>query len=716
MSTPLNRIARRPEVARAAIVATITCVPLIMLVLTLLVGQGFDETAALRREVIRSYEARDDLQHILSLHQDLETGQRGFVITRDASFLSPYAAALGRIDSEFALLDSHLPKGAAYRDELAELRRVSHEKQRFAEKSIAVARGGDHASAYRLVAEGEGKRLMDQLRALIARIDDVERARLERAIPISEAARIKLRNRFFALQALLLLVLGGAAFIVARTMASRDRAHRRAGDLAARQAAIFESAKDGMIVLNQSGSIESLNPAAARMFGLETDDLLRRDIGMLFEVAPDRGQVESFLRRLEAKRGGNGQVEEFVGRRRDGSTFPLEVSLSVVPLADSNQFLAVCRDISERREIEQIKGEFVGTVSHELRTPLTSIAGSLGLITGGAAGPIPPKAFRLIQIAHSNSARLVRLVNDILDIEKIEAGRMLFDVKPVNLDQLLRRAVRDSAGFAADFGVTVELAAVPPSAAVLADEDRLMQVITNLLSNAAKFSPRDGVVEVRVRALDRRFRISVADRGEGIPEAFRERIFTKFAQADNTDARQKGGTGLGLSIVREIVVRLGGSVSYDTENGVGTTFHIDLPAAKPLAVPVAAPAPADGRGLPCVLHVDDDPDMLRVIAGVYEGHADIVSVRSVDEASAAIRQTRFAAAILDLGLVDGSGLALVPLLRQRSATMPIVVFTAQEADPIQAEGVDLVLVKSRASLERLVDALMAMIPERGGAK
>ena len=570
---------RRFDPMRLAVSAAVISVPLLLLVATLLVGRGFDHTAALRREVIRSHEARSELQRIFSLHQDLETGQRGFVITGDAQFLEPYAGAVRQIDPAFAALEGKLPAEAGYRSQLQALRRESLAKRRFVERSIAEAKAGDGASARQLVASGEGKRLMDRIRAVIAQISEQERSELERATAISEAARIELRNESFALQAILLLLVASAGLLVTRSNAARDRARRRSDDLAARQEAIFASAKDGMIVLNRSGSIESLNPAAASMFGHEPEKLERRDIGNLFEVAPDRGQVEGFLGRLEAKRNGTaGEVQEFIGRRGDGSSFPLEVSISVVPLADTTVFLAVCRDISERRKIEQIKGEFVATVSHELRTPLTSIAGSLGLIAGGAAGQIPAKALRLVQIAQSNSARLVRLINDILDIEKIEAGRMPFELRPVALEGLLRRIASDNAGFAAEYHVRIELTAIPPDAVALADEDRLAQVITNLLSNAIKFSPRDGTVRIHVLALDRRFRISVSDEGDGIPEAFRERIFEKFTQADNSDSRQKGGTGLGLSIVREIVTRLGGSVHYDSQPGKGATFHVDLPA------------------------------------------------------------------------------------------------------------------------------------------
>jgi PAS domain S-box-containing protein len=707
---------------RRSLIAAPIGAALILLVLTLLVARGFGEMSTLRQEVIRSYEARSELQRILSLHQDLELGQRGYVITSDAVFLDPYRKASNKLHATFQRIDGRLAMRSALRTDLRALLDESSAKHRFAQHTINLTERGDVEAARRLVAAGEGKRLMDAIRSRIARIQELERAELGRRTEAAEAARRRLEGRTIAMLTLLLLITVAAVVLVVRSSAARAVALRAAEDLAARNESIFECANDGMIVLNPSGSIESLNPSAARMFGYPDSALLRRDIGTLFEIAPDRGRLETFFTRLEGHTEGRlRDVKELVGHRADGTTFPLEVSLSPVRLADVTLFLLVTRDITDRRQIEQMKGEFVATVSHELRTPLTSIAGSLGLVTGGAAGELPPKAARLVQIAQSNSVRLVRLINDILDIEKIEAGRMAFDVRPIALDMILKSAVQDNAGFATQYGVGLELAPVPTGAAVLADYDRLMQVLTNLLSNAIKFSPSDAVVTIQVIALDRRYRVSVIDRGTGIPEAFRDRIFNKFAQADGSDTRQKGGTGLGLSIVREIVTRLGGSITFDTQESVGTTFHVDLPAAE---LPRVAEVPLEGEtafkerrsteSLPYVLHVDDDPDVLRVLSSAFEGLAILQSATSVEEARALIRRKTFDAAVLDVGMLDGSGLELVPQLRQQQRRIPIVVFTAQEVEQCRAQDVDLTLVKSRASLERLVAEVMERV--KGGQK
>jgi len=709
---------RNSLLARCVIIVALVGVPLILLLLTILVDRGFDETALLRRRSIQSYETRAELQRILSLHQDVETGQRGYVITGNPEFLRPYLDATSQVAPALAALAKTGRIDTSQRREFDALTESSAGVRQFADRTVALTRDGKRDAALRLVAGGEGKRRMDRLRVVVDELLARERDELDRLTAATEAGRIRLRRATVALEASLLLMLAIAVTVIARINVLRSRSLQRSADLAARQETIFDSAKDGMIVLNPSGSIESLNPAAAKMFGYDAEALLRRDVGVLFEVAPDQGQVETFFRRLNARRAKSaGEVQEFIGRRADGSPFPLEVSISPVNLAATTLFLAVTRDISERREVERMKGEFVATVSHELRTPLTSIAGSLGLISGGAAGEIPPKALRLVQIAHANSARLVRLINDILDIEKIEAGRLELNIRPIDLDVILVNAVHANAGFAEEYGVRIEVEPLPPKAVVLADEDRLMQVLTNLLSNAIKFSPRGERVAISVKPLDRRFRISVADRGGGIPDEFHSRIFSKFAQADGSATRQKGGTGLGLSIVREIVTRLGGAVSFDSVAGQGAVFHVDLPAASetapkaPPAVAVPAALP-EARAWPRILHVDDDPDMLSVLSSVFEGRAVICSMPSVEEARAALRHRNFDAAILDIGMEDGSGLDLVPVLRQRRPDLPILVFTAQEVEPHQLEGVDLALVKSRASLDRLVAEVMRMVDRR----
>ncbi len=234
-------------------------------------------------------------------------------------------------------------------------------------------------------------------------------------------------------------------------------------------------------------------------------------------------------------------------------------------------------DITERRKIEQMKNEFISTVSHELRTPLSAIRGSLGLLDGGVAGPLPEKAGSLVHVALTNCERLVRLVNDILDIDRIESGRLRFAMKSIDLMELIDHAIEANRSFALTYRVSLEHRDRLDHIMVRGDPDRLHQVLTNVISNAVKFSPKGELVVIRTCLVRGKIRVEVVDRGPGIPEEFRSRIFLRFAQADSSDTRQRGGSGLGLAISKAIVQAHGGEIGFTTEMGRGTTFYFDLP-------------------------------------------------------------------------------------------------------------------------------------------
>jgi signal transduction histidine kinase len=234
-------------------------------------------------------------------------------------------------------------------------------------------------------------------------------------------------------------------------------------------------------------------------------------------------------------------------------------------------------DITERKEMERLKNEFIATVSHELRTPLTAIIGALGLLKKKAATDLPPDAAMFLSMAQQNSEQLAKLINDVLDLEKIESGLTAFHDEAVAVGPLLERAAALNMPYADKFDVRLELGQPLPDATVSGDADRLLQVMANLISNAVKFSPAGAVVAVTAEVRDGAARVAVADAGPGVPEEFRGRIFEKFAQADGSDTRRKGGTGLGLSICRAIVERMGGTIGYESAPGRGTVFYFDLP-------------------------------------------------------------------------------------------------------------------------------------------
>lgn len=242
-------------------------------------------------------------------------------------------------------------------------------------------------------------------------------------------------------------------------------------------------------------------------------------------------------------------------------------------------------DITELKKAERMKSEFVSTVSHELRTPLTSIQGSLGLLCGRGDGKLPDNAMKLIDVARRNSDRLVRLINDLLDMEKIEAGKLHFEISRRQVMPLIQQALEENAGYAVAHQVRFELTHCAADAHAMVDAHRFQQVMANLLSNAAKFSPPGAVIEVSAALTERGLRVEVRDQGSGISDAFRPSIFQMFCQADSTDARSKGGTGLGLAICKAIIEGMGGHIGFDTEVVVGALFYFELPSAPPEPTP-----------------------------------------------------------------------------------------------------------------------------------
>ena len=285
-------------------------------------------------------------------------------------------------------------------------------------------------------------------------------------------------------------------------------------------------------------------------------------------------------RKLEQAISGEGGFDtEFRVVHPTGEVRWIKANGSVLRDADgkATRVLGTNWDITERKRIELMKGQFISTVSHELRTPLTSIRGALGLACGGQLGDIPEQALPMLQIALRNSEHLTELVNDLLDMEKLSSGEMCFEMQAQPLWPLLVEAVASGEAYAAQHQVSLHLLPADESLQVEVDGQRLRQVMNNLLSNAAKFSPPQAEVRISLSAEQGRVRVAVQDQGPGVPPAFRSRIFQRFAQADASDTRQKGGTGLGLAISRELIERMGGEIGYHSPPGEGATFYFELP-------------------------------------------------------------------------------------------------------------------------------------------
>lgn len=367
--------------------------------------------------------------------------------------------------------------------------------------------------------------------------------------------------------------LGGFLLLISgRAQHVRDLVEQRTKELTA----ILENAVESILVVDERGLIIRANPAAAQLFGYAFDaqNLLR--IGDLIpSLAQFFAQQGQYLETISWREG--------IAVKSNGSRLPIELSLSPVALQDRNLFTLIIHDASAKQKVDKLKNEFISTVSHELRTPLTSIKGALGIVLSGDLGVLEVRSKDLLTIASNNVDRLTRLVNDILDIDKLEFGDVQLNTRPTLIYPLLQQSIEQNQGYATRYGVVLNLSVDDEQLQMISanlDNDRFLQVMSNLLSNAIKYSHLGGEVTVVLECADHKVKISVIDQGQGIPADFRQRIFRKFAQVDSSDTRRRDGTGLGLSITKVIVERFGGKIDYQSVEGQGSTFFFTLPLAE----------------------------------------------------------------------------------------------------------------------------------------
>ncbi len=342
---------------------------------------------------------------------------------------------------------------------------------------------------------------------------------------------------------------------------------------------------DGIYGVDRDGLITFVNPAAARVLGYPPDLLTGREAHVMFHALDPTGApfpTDTCYITEAIREGVVTNAEDDLYLRADGQPVPVEVTAT--PLYEEGRAtgaVVVFRDVTQRREVDRLKGEFVSVVSHELRTPLTAIRGSLGLIAGGALGPLTPAAGRMVEIALISSERLTRLINEILDIERIESGVIAMELSEHTAASLIDTAVGQVQIIAENADVRVQVR--PAEGELTTDPDRVVQTLLNLLDNAIKFSSAGSTVSVGAERRGELVEFSVSDRGRGVPEDKLDAIFGRFEQVDSSDARDKGGSGLGLAISRSIIERLGGRIWATNNPGGGATLRFTLPARRPAA-------------------------------------------------------------------------------------------------------------------------------------
>ncbi|WP_137294030.1 ATP-binding response regulator [Nocardioides dongxiaopingii] len=457
--------------------------------------------------------------------------------------------------------------------------------------------------------------------------------------------------------------------------------------LARQTEVLLTSVGDGIYGVDAEGRVTFVNPSGAEALTHTAESLHGANAHDLFHAPDDDGLPHPYDGCYIAEAIRSGVVttsEEDVYLRADGSSFPVEITAS--PLVEDHVVrgaVVVFRDVTQRREVDRIKNEFISVVSHELRTPLTSIRGSLGLLVSGKLGELTPKAGAMANLALESSERLTRLINDILDLERIESGTRPLDVAPTDAADLLARSVAEMTGQARATGVRLEVG--PSTGRVLADGDRVVQTLANLLNNAIKYSSA-GQSVVLSSADDGAGAVlfSVRDEGRGIPSDRLEAVFQRFEQADSSDARLMGGTGLGLTISRGIVERHGGRIWAESVVGAGTTLFFTLPSAgrsgsRSGSTPDGRPGDRGG-----VLLVEDDDDLSDVLTTLLAGHGvPVARATGVQEALAMAARNTPRLLILDVALPDGTGHDLVAglALDPRTADLDVIVYSAADVEP-----------------------------------
>jgi PAS domain S-box-containing protein len=479
---------------------------------------------------------------------------------------------------------------------------------------------------------------------------------------------------------------------VVRDITERKSAERIMQEHAQYTQAILDNVIDGIITIDSLGIIQSFNRAGESIFGYAEHEIVGRNVNMLMPE-PYHSEHDGYLQNYHATGIQRiiGLGREVEGRRKDGSVFPMDLAVSRSTHHGRPLFIGLVRDITERKRMDMMKAEFVSTVSHELRTPLTSISGALGLVVGGTLGELPEQAKAMLDIAYKNSKRLALLINDLLDMEKLAAGKMHLDFQAQPLMPLVEQTLEAVQAYGEQYQVNFELIERADDVMVRVDSGRLQQVLTNFLSNAAKFSPPGAQVGVAVRLHKNSVQVEVIDHGPGIPDEFRSRIFQKFSQADSSDTRQKGGTGLGLAISKELIERMNGLIGFDSEDGRGARFHFQLPILRQAEETTQQTANTLILGAPHLLVVEDDQDIAALLSMLLQRAGYQVDIAATPElALNYLAHNEYAAMTLDMMLPDRSGVALIRQVRSQAETeiLPIIVLSAFTEDGKLAINVD----------------------------
>ncbi|MBL1376200.1 sensor histidine kinase [Zobellella iuensis] len=531
---------------------------LVILLLIMLEGDRTNrELLRLNDAVVDIHEGISSLQELQALLLDVETGERGYLLTGNEEYLAPYHQALALIDERYRRTEERMAAEPAQQDRLARLEELIARKLGIATRNVEIRRQQGLAEARERLLSGEGKQVMDAIRGLMTEME--AHGRMLLLSSTREAHSQAARSRWFTLGggsiAVLLLLL--VALVLNRDFRARGQVARQARASAARLQALLDAVPESLFRLRPGQVPEYLGGAV---------DAHRMMPATVLVAALEHGEHDGQAHSRD-------WIDEETGRC-------YEIRVAEVE-GQEQESLAMVREVTEQRRVAQMKHEFIATVSHELRTPLTSLNGALALLAVNEGAGVNPDLRPMLRLALKNSERLVVLIRDILDVERLDNGRLLARLKRQPIRHLVSRSLEDNLPFAERFGVHLLLAPQTEDAEVNVDADRFLQVMANLISNAIKFSPPGEAVRIGIERQPTRVLIWVADHGPGIPKSFHDRMFERFSQADSSDSRQKGGAGLGLYISKGLMEQMEGSIGFVSEEGVGTTFYLYLPLVEP---------------------------------------------------------------------------------------------------------------------------------------
>lgn len=693
---------RRPNLLRFLLAALFALC--IVVIFSLWLGHHYLANEVLRGDMRAAFNRSSEADSVIVYMADAESSQRGYVLSGDIGYLAGYeparAAAVAALDRLRAVSADAAVETVA----LDKMRVLALRK--FAEMDLVIKDRKEHGlgSAAALVRKGLGEGLMRRMRQVSPVV--VESSRQTREARSRRFSRHLYQDSVWI--GVGVWVVGGLTIIAAIAVwwqrLAEYRVQLEACNAAERNRAILQSTVDGIATLDSNGIFETVNTAVTRMLGYRADELVGRDVTMVIKLLDP---LISFRQCI-------GLVDGHIAQpympdrniiHRDGHKLPVDIALGIMRLPDGDHVVVSVHDISERKRADRRKDELISTVSHELRTPLTSVVGALGLLQSGAAGTIDAGPARLIEIAENNSRRLIRLINDMLDIDRIQSGSENLAKQLTDLRDVVRRACEGSQGEAGAANVTIDCTVPTARVAVLGDADRLLQVISNLASNAIRVSDAGQTIYIGVTTTEQdKAVVTVDDDGAGIPAEFRDRMFGRFERAEGEHG---GGTGLGLAISREIIDRHGGRIWFEDRRGGGTRFAFSLDLLEPGRVVTNA---ASGARL---LICEGDRDVAETLGRMVEGMGFAADrVRTIAAARKALPGAGYWIMLLASKLSDGSGLSLVRSLRASNGALPlpIIIISAQPRDrqrvPIPNDIVD--WIKKPVDAERLAFALSAV--------